>query len=339
MGIAMTAPSEPVFVVGMNGSGTTMLLDSLGRHPELYSFPYETRLFPYLAAQERLLDDLQDDAQFQELWEEVLGLAAFVRANGDARLPLPEDWYDCSRSLAGVLDTVMLGFAATENKARWCEKSPQYAQHLQLLHGLFPTARFIHVVRDGRDCAASFNRRWLRSPRLTMYRWKRLLRDCRRQMQSVPEELCFEVRYEDLTSEPDVWLRKLCDFLRVPFSENILESSQPYMQSDSEPDMGRAETSLRRNTGKWRTYFAPATQRELERIGGKTLYEFGYATEYPDSDNDLSGLEYRILVLRDGAAQLIREVGLKLSGKIERPWRVILAKPFSARKQRAHNKF
>lgn len=37
----------PIFVVGMNGSGTTMLAESLGRHPEIYSMPQESKVLPY----------------------------------------------------------------------------------------------------------------------------------------------------------------------------------------------------------------------------------------------------------------------------------------------------
>ena len=42
--MAMTDSEGPIFVVGMNGSGTTMLADSLGQHPGLYVFPFESKL-------------------------------------------------------------------------------------------------------------------------------------------------------------------------------------------------------------------------------------------------------------------------------------------------------
>ena len=83
---------EPVFVVGMNGSGTTMLLDNLGRHPQLYAFPMETRLIPHLVATCHRFGDLNQDDNFRRLWDEVLGLTVFEYANGHSKLPLPEDW-------------------------------------------------------------------------------------------------------------------------------------------------------------------------------------------------------------------------------------------------------
>ena len=315
-----------------------MLLDSLGRHPQLYAFPYETRLFPYLAAKERELGDLNDDTRFRLLWNEVLGIPAFQRASSGEPTALPLDWRGTPRNLAGIIEAVMSTFAATESKTHWCEKSPQYAQHVALLHELFPKARFIHVVRDGRDCAVSLNRRWLRSPVLTIYRWKKLVTECRRQSQALPDTLYFEVRYEDLTAEPEQWLRRLCKFLGLSFVESVLESSQPYMRAPADAASPDAAKGIRQNTGNWKTYFPLNVQSQLESIGGATLNEFGYKTSRPHSNVDLSRVRRQVLVAKDSAAQFVREVKLKLGGEIERPWRVILAKPFNARKQRAHNK-
>ena len=172
---------KPVFVVGMNGSGTTMLLDSLGRHPELYAFPRETRLIPYLYANRNKYGNLRNDDNFRRLWHEVMRIPAFLHANGMEEMPLPKDWRAHARSLAGVLDGVFQYFSKQEGKHRWCEKTPQHVQHIAVLAKIFPGASFVHMVRDGRDCAASFNRRWRRTPELTIYRWKRVVLEGRRQ--------------------------------------------------------------------------------------------------------------------------------------------------------------
>jgi len=316
-----------------------MLLDSLGRHPELYAFPKESRLIPYLAASQKRHQDLSDDRTFRALWESVLSLSAFEQANGNCKLTLPADWQDCPRDLGSVLNKIFCQFAALEGKLRWCEKTPQYAQHIELLGQLFPHAKFVHVIRDGRDCAASFNRRWLRSPVLTMYRWKSLVSECRRQAALLPPDQYMEVSYENLTAEPEVWLRRICIFLKVPFSTVILQSSRPYFRPSGEIDAADTVPALQINSGHWQRYFSPEIQRQLELIGGRALHECGYATLFPESDHNPSQLEKRILSARDALAQFSREIGLKLQGKIERPWRVILGKPFVAYKHRTQNKF
>ena len=334
-----TELSSPVFIVGMNGSGTTMLLDSLGHHPDLYSFPKETRLIPSLVAKYGNADDLHHDAAFRALWQSVLSLPAFEQVNGNQKMSLPADWMNCSRNVASVLDHVFRHFAAREGKMRWCEKTPQHAQHIELLGQLFPGARFIHVVRDGRDCAASFNRRWLRSPVLTMYRWKKLLTESRRQAKLLQPGRYMEVKYESLTSEPESRLRQICAFLDLPFDSAVLQSSKPYFRAPVDADPADTFTELRINSGNWQRYFSPSMQQRMEEIGGLTLHKFGYVTDYPESDADPAPLARRMLAARDATAQYIREIGLKLQGKISRPWRVILIKPFVAYKHRMQNRF
>ena len=62
---------SPVFVVGMNGSGTSMLIDSLGNHPLLYAASRETRTIPRFIAIAEKYGDLTDDKNFFKLWHRI----------------------------------------------------------------------------------------------------------------------------------------------------------------------------------------------------------------------------------------------------------------------------
>jgi hypothetical protein len=331
--------AQPVFVVGMNGSGTTMLLDNLGRHPGLYAFPRESRLIPYLIASHHRFGDLHQDDNFRLLWEEVLSLNVFSYVNNHVKVPLPENWKEYPRDLAGVLDGVFRYFAAREGKQRWCEKTPQHVQHMDKLAELVPLARFIHVIRDGRDSAASFNRRWYRTPYLTLFRWKKVVAAGHAQGEKLGPDRYMELRYEDLTTDPEAWFRKICSFLAISYDEAVLVSAQPYLkgtaQRKEDAELGR----LKPNSGNWKRYFSARQQRRLDRIAGRTLALFGYETACPSSDYDPPGWKRRLWTMKDYLVQYAREIGLKLTGKIERPWRVILSRPFTAYRQRGENRF
>ena len=322
----------PVFVVGMNGSGTTMLLDCLGRHAALYAFPQETRLIPYLMARVGTFGDLSIDANYQRLWDHVRALPVFSQANGGAPVPMSAHWRAGERSLATVLDGVFGYFAAREGKRRWCEKTPQHVQHLLALAELFATAKFIHVVRDGRDCAVSFHRRWLRQPELTIFRWKNVVAAGRTQGRRLGTGRYLEIRYEDLTAAPEGSLRLICEFLGLAFDAAVLESARPYLQGGN----GRG---LQRNSGKWQGYFTARQQQRLEHIAGKALVEFGYTTDCPEGDADIPRWRRRYWTGAESLRQYAREVWRKLNGEVERPWRVILAKPLNALRQRHHNEY
>lgn len=331
--------SEPVFIFGMNGSGTTMLLDSIGRHPELYAFPHETRLIPYLYAHREDFGDLSDDRNFLRLWNRIRRLQVFQFANAGAEVPLPENWATYPRDLAGVLDAVFRHFAGREGKSRWCEKTPQHAQHLDALACLFPRARFVHVVRDGRDCAASFYRRWKRAPELTMHRWKHVVRLARRQGSLLGPERYLELRYEELTSDPDFWLRRMCEFAGVAFDPAVLQSSHPYVRPEVRVGSGADLGGLKPNSGNWKTQLPPRRRARVERIGGATLHELGYETSVPEGDVDLTVLERRLYAAKDAVTQYSKEITLKLSGRLERPWTLILSRPLVAWRHRRVNRY
>jgi Sulfotransferase family len=324
---------EPVFVVGMNGSGTTMLLDCLGRHPGLYAFPQETRLIPYLMAREASYGDLSIDENFRSLWQEVRSLPVFREANGNVPVPLPADWRDHMRGLASILDAVFRHFAAAQGKCRWAEKTPQHVQHIEALAAMFPRARFLHVIRDGRDCAVSFHRRWSRKPELTIFRWKKVVAMGSAQGAEIGPSRYLEVRYEDLTARPGPALRAICQFLELPFDTAVLESGQPHLVVDP----AERAPGLRPNSGKWERYFSPRTRGRLERIAGSMLAKYGYRTSRPDSDVDIPGWQRRYWAVKEASHAYTREIWRKLTGKIERPWRVILVKPVTALRHREHN--
>jgi hypothetical protein len=324
---------EPVFVVGMNGSGTTMLLDCLGRHPQLYAFPEETRLIPFLMARQGTYGDLADDVNFRRLWDDVRSLAVFRAENGHQPVPLPDDWRDQPRTLAAVLDAVFRYFAAAKSKRRWCEKTPQHVQHLVALGALFPHARFIHVIRDGRDCAASFHRRWDRQPELTIFRWKKVVDMGRSQGRELGPSRYFELRYEDLTARPEPALRAICAFLTLPFDPAVLESDQRYLEVQPDDDA----RSIRRNSGKWEQHFTARTGERLERIAGSMLAKCGYDTTRPDGDAEVSAWQRRYWSVTEATRMYRREIWRKLTGKVERPWHVILSKPVTAVRHRQHN--
>lgn len=319
-----------------------MLLDCLNRHSALYGFPRETRLIPHLIRVSAKFQPLSEPANFKRLWQYAAGLAPFRLANGGEPMQLPPDWATCTPDLAGLLNMLFLCFARPDSKVRWCEKSPQYAHHMVSLSGLYPEARFVHVIRDGRDCARSFHRRWHRSPELTITRWKQLMHNTRAQRTALGSRY-LEVRYEDLTSKPEIWAKRICDFLDLPFEAAVLQSSQPYLfgprviEGGSDPVAPDGVGELQANSGKWETHFSAQRATRLETIAGQSLAEYGYATTLPESDTTPGIWRQRGWRAADAVRQQLSEISLKLRGRIARPWWSILVRPLNAYRQDREN--
>ncbi len=316
----------PVFVVGMNGSGTTMLLECLNNHPELFGYKRETKIIPYYMRIVSQYGDLSDDSQFLKLWENIRDNQAFRHAG---RPDMPEDWRNTPRTLAAIFDRILRDFALQEGKTRWCEKTPMHAQHILKLSEQFSGAKFIHMVRDGRACAASFHRRWSYNPQLTIYRWKNVVRAAHRQGQQIPGRY-LEVKYEELTSNPLDVMTSICQFLDVPFDEQVLSVSRIQKHSGSSD---KKITSNKQT--KWKSYFSLTKQQRLEKIAGRTLSEFGYDTQSPSGDYNPSSLTLKLWMSWDYFREGLRTLSaINMSNR-----RYVFGRMVNAVKNRLADKF
>ena len=293
------APSpDQVFIVGMNGSGTTMLLDHLSSHSKLFGYPGETKLLPYFIRHQSKYGDLRDDQSYLKLWNDMKGSIAGRVGIGPERIPLPTDWRDEPRSAARVFDRIMRLFAAEAGKKIWCEKTPMHVHHLALLAGAYPNAKFIHIIRDGRDCAASFHRRWKFNPMRTIYRWKVAVRSGRAQGARLGARY-LETRYEDVTNSPVTALQAICNFLGQEFEPVLLDAARtrPHTVAPS----GKFIAPNPRSSA---TYFAASTLGRMERIAGKYLSELGYPCDDSSGDQDPAPWRIRWWELRDDISRL-----------------------------------
>jgi hypothetical protein len=324
--------SRPVFIVGMNGSGTTMMLDCLNAHREVYGFPRETRIIPYYAANLRKYGDLGETDKFKALWDDFRGVSCFRWVNGGSEPELPDDWRERAHSLTTVIDETFSYFARKQGKSRWCEKTPMHAQHIAALHDLFPEACFIHMIRDGRACAASFHRRWRYVPQRTIYRWKNVIRAARKQASDCGANY-LEVFYEQLTRDPASEMHKVCEFIGVQFEEAVLSPSRKPGHTGSTAD------TIVQSAPRWHTYFDDRHIRALEGIGGRTLAELGYATTQPDGDRDPRALELRSWEWRDYARRGISAVWEELTTPRKKKWDNLGGRISSAIRQRFSSRF
>jgi hypothetical protein len=298
---------DPVFVVGMNGSGTTMLADSLGRHPSLYMFRLEAKVLPHFLA-ESARTPLDSFAARRRMADAIGATKAVWQANGRRPLVLRDEQL-AEPGFAGVAGAVFGEFAAREGKVRWGEKSPMNLAHLEALAAAWPAARFVHIVRDAREAAQSFHRRYGYSPVHTVYRWKKLVAQGRAQGLRLGTERYLELRYEDLTRDPEAGMRRVCGFLGLPFDAVVVESSMRMTGEAVDRSAGR----IVENSDKWRLYFDEPTVQALERVAGRALRESGYAVTI-EGDEDPSPWLRRWWRARDRVAlarQIFAERGLK----------------------------
>ena len=268
-----------MIVLGVRRSGTTLLRVMLDRNPEL-AVPDESYFVPQLARRHRtpvdpaaFLDDLR-------------------------RLPTLVDWGLSPASVQArlrpgmttddAIAAVFAAYAAERGKARWGDKTPLYMQHLDLLERLFPDARFVHLIRDGRDAALSFlsvpaglmTEGWGHPQDAAGFacQWATEVASARELGARVGGQRYRELRYEALVADPEGELRAVCSFAGLEYDPAMLD----YVgQTDSarKAHQQRLNEPPRQNVREWRTEMSESDRHAFEEVAGALLAELGYEVE------------------------------------------------------------
>ena len=204
-------------MVGVGRSGTTLLRLMLDAHPEL-AIPAETQFVP------ELIEHGRAGAEAGQLVAEIVAARTWSDLGLDAQR-LRERVAGLDRpGAAAVLRAFYELCAEREGKPRWGEKTPGYVRHMRLIADELGEARFLHLIRDGRDVALSRRRRGMGAEKPiadTAKLWRRRIEDARRQARRLRGRY-LELRYEDLVSEPEQALRRACELVELDYDPAML---------------------------------------------------------------------------------------------------------------------
>lgn len=136
----------------------------------------------------------------------------------DVFVPLRETGTFLDEEGASEQWTRLVSEAASSGRTHLVEKTPRHLLRLALIRRTVPDARFVILVRDGRDVAASYVKR-AGSAKAGARRW------LKHNSVVLAERGAADVhilRYEDLVDSPGAALEATCAFARVPFDEGML---------------------------------------------------------------------------------------------------------------------
>lgn len=271
--------SSPLFVVSAPRSGSTLLRLILDTHPNIAVPPPGWLLdlvFPYLYS----YGSLDNDANFLALAEDVLATPTVQKwplTITAAELVAAAE----EKSFAGLYAALHIAYAKPGNKRRWGEKTPRNAFWIDEIHTLFPDARFIHIVRDGRDMAIDISDSILLP--YSVYSganlWQRYVLAIRDSMCRLPEDAFIEIRYEDLCAAPESTIRKLCTFMGEEFNPTMLAPNRTKSAEQWSSHPLHAKTSEPISTKYCEMYKKRLPRPDveaLEALIGDSLALFGY---------------------------------------------------------------
>lgn len=223
-------------------------------------------------------------------------LANMFAAHPDVFVPLRETETFLDENRASLRLLRLLEEAKVSGKQYLVEKTPRHIYKLDLIRSMVPSARFILTVRDGRDVAASFLKRY-RSAQPGMERW---ITECALVRNELARTDVTLLRYEDLIADTAAELKRLSEFLTIPFSEMMLHYHRVERRwfgvQETRKGTGEAgiEHRLLRNwqinqpiyddRGAWKAKLQSEELRGFDRGAGRELMEFfGYDSGFSKS--------------------------------------------------------
>ena len=224
---------NPIFIVGSPRSGTTLLRVILDSHSKI-AIPDETGIFEFLyyapgipkivdfsnpQSKEKFIQSFKSNKNFIKSFsqETINNIEKFLRSS---------DWFDPRMFIKKTFSV----HAAEHKKYIWGDKTPRHAIFMKDILELFPEASIIYVVRDPRAVFASMKRYakkykknrsfWMTDdPAKGALMWRDYLYATYKYKDKI-----FYLRYEDLISEPEKYLKIICnDVLKIKFEDKMLQ--------------------------------------------------------------------------------------------------------------------
>jgi hypothetical protein len=268
-----------LFIVGARRSGTNWLERILTAHPEVVAVPTETYLFSH---------------GVQNFAERVQH--ANPKAPTMGRTFMPRDAFlDAMRNL--VDRVLMETLERKESGARYIvERTPWHASHLPLIADVYPDARVVNIVRDGRAVARSLvSMPW--GPETieeAATEWRKAIDDTRGG-QALFGERFLEVSYERLLEQPRPHTKEIFDWLELDLSDGtwdkiILEAGAEFNVDPGSPGV---------RSDKWRSEVSDADLRVFETVAGEQLELLGYRRAASELKVPSPGRDLRRLLSSD----------------------------------------
>lgn len=263
--------SSPVFIVGAPRSGTTLLVRLLRKYFNI-NFGAESQFIVHFYKRLHKLGNLSDPRNMDRLIRKVAQERCVARWKRQYGFSLDIDLLKREirePTFRGLLDGIYGQFAKFAGRKRWGDKYPPHCLDMPVLEALYPEAQYIHIVRDGRDVALSFQHVDF-GPKNFMqaaFLWKRYVLSAQKFGRTICKTRFHEIRYEALLQEPIRVMTDLARFVQIEegFQDVVTRIKQQIL-----------EDLLTDNSLKWKKGLTESQVQKFEKGAGDLLESLGY---------------------------------------------------------------
>lgn len=275
------ASLRPFFIVSAGRSGTTLLRKKLVNSDYVHIPPESDDFIPHSA----LYFIRNNRKGWSHLTHDIL--EALVRqpffqywaVDASELHDLLQSLPPKERSYANVINLLYIHDTRGSKPALqvWGDKTPYLIYRLEWLRRIFPGARYIHLVRDGRAVVHSMMRYQNYSLERAVTRWKDSVNLFAAHRRRIRPESALEIRYEDFVTSPEKTLREVCAFIGVDYNDNLLKDRGVSLGDDVLPhheNLGKAINTD--SIEKWRCEMSSGQIELIDRKLRKELSMLNY---------------------------------------------------------------
>lgn len=278
-------PVDPFYIIGTERSGSNLLRVILDAHPGIV-VPHPPHVLRYFSPLSKGYGDLKVRRHRERLVRDVLRLVGTHIHPWSWSLD-PERLVDQARppDLAGIFAALYDQVLEQEPAHRWGCKSTFAIHHVDALLRRDPGARFLWLVRDPRDVAASSCRSVFSPshPYLAAELWRDQQQLGLSLEQALPSSTLLRIHYESLLAEPEPQIRRILAFLEEPWDPAVLRfhegTAARRARALSRDWQNTASPILRGNTGRYRQHLTPRQTAMVEAVAWRPMIRLGYRPE------------------------------------------------------------
>ncbi|WP_405230056.1 sulfotransferase family protein [Lentisalinibacter sediminis] len=261
---------QPIFIGGCERSGTTMLASMIGRGRHVAVIPEAQFLIRLIESfgpcecyrKSDFVRELEDDPRFA-IWN----------------IEPPGRTVDAKVNLGEYFRELITEFVEQRHIERWVDHTPWSISYMKRLLGVFPEARFIHLVRDGRAVAASILSLpdWPFASIIGIAEhWQNRIAAGFAAQAAHPDRV-ITVRYEDLVSDSESELTRICEWLGVAYEHSMLERNNATLPAYTKGQHGLVGRKPRvERISAWRSSLTSKQIDIFETLTGDLLEMLGY---------------------------------------------------------------
>ncbi len=274
----------PLFIVSAGRSGTTLMRSMLVAGEQI-AIPPETQMLHKLPVKFSAYRFLGWKDMCKLMVAEFESSHYFPQWDIDL-VPVYEELFCLTkqqRSLARIIHTIMMHYAAKKfpRASIWGDQSPINTYYLPFLRCVFPQAKYLHLVRDGRDVISSMiTRRGDAYMDEAIYRWNTSIQRITKFKQSLQASQYLEIHYEDLVNQAETSLKQVSQFMHIDYTIRMLDYWKLPTTIESKIDTFHKNLEkpvFSSSIGAWKERLTPEQQAYLSKRIAKQLKTTGYA--------------------------------------------------------------